>query len=232
MMTAGSKLMAGVMSVTIALSGCQSMGGGQTEADPRLAKNDNVEFFSKSGWQACAGGAAVGAMGCMLKGSHVAECMMVAAVAGCGIGMGANAYLDSQRSKYATKEQRLNAEILNLQGENAKLSNAIVAAKAVVNDNTKQMAQLDREIAAKQASQDKIKRQARQTDANIAALRKTLADLNAREQQWKEVARAEAEAGNNVAQLNQEIGHMHAQIASLQSEMDSLYGQRSALKVG
>ncbi|VTP78660.1 Uncharacterised protein [Proteus vulgaris] len=40
------------ISAVLALSGCQSNSG----ADPRLKNNSDMEFFSKSGITACAGG--------------------------------------------------------------------------------------------------------------------------------------------------------------------------------
>ena len=48
-------VIAGMM---VFLAGCQNGSTGSSGGvDPRLANNQDVEFFNKSGWQACAGGA-------------------------------------------------------------------------------------------------------------------------------------------------------------------------------
>ncbi len=91
-----------VAGLIVVLAGCQSSGGmgGSGSVDPRLANNQDVEFFNKSGVMACAGGALLGALACAASNSsNKAVCMIAAAVAGCGVGVGANAYLDNQRKK-------------------------------------------------------------------------------------------------------------------------------------
>ncbi|MGE9805773.1 hypothetical protein ACQP3L_34945, partial [Escherichia coli] len=71
------------------------------------------------------GGAAVGALACLTANSNNrTACMIAAAVVGCGIGVGTNAYLDNQRKKYSNKEQLLNAMIADIQQENQRLKSA------------------------------------------------------------------------------------------------------------
>ena len=54
-----------VLGLALVLTGCQTTGttpaANQAPVDPRLANSSSAQFFSKSGWQACAGGAVVGA---------------------------------------------------------------------------------------------------------------------------------------------------------------------------
>ncbi|MCK3654937.1 hypothetical protein A4G19_03880 [Pasteurellaceae bacterium Macca] len=52
------------LSLSIALTGCQSVGGGSSASN-----DDNVEFFTKSGIQACLVGAGLGAGVCLLSNS-------------------------------------------------------------------------------------------------------------------------------------------------------------------
>jgi len=224
-----------VLGFTVVLAGCQStssLTGSGDKTDPRLQNSADYQFFSKSGWQACAGGAAVGALACAISNSsNKAVCMAAAAVAGCGVGMGANAYLDNQRSKYANKEQRLNASIADVQADNQKLQRATTVAKSVIADDRQMLTQLQKDIAAKKVDQATVTKKLGGVDANIASLRKKLADMNSREKQWKDVSTFEQKDGNNTAQLDTDIGQMRTQVASLQSELDSLYTQRTALKV-
>jgi len=92
-----------VMVLSLVLAACQTMGGGGSAApdglDPRLANNHSAEFFSKSGLQACGVGALGGLLACQLANpSNKGRCMLIAAAAGCGVGMGANYYIDHQRA--------------------------------------------------------------------------------------------------------------------------------------
>lgn len=129
------------ISAVLALSGCQSNSG----ADPRLKNNSDMEFFSKSGITACAGGAAIGALGCLVSNSsNKGACMLIAAVAGCGVGIGANAYLDNKRQNYATKEEMLNSMIADIQNENQRLQSASNTAKAVIADDKKRLQKLSK----------------------------------------------------------------------------------------
>ena len=85
------------------LSGCASTGSsllGGTQADDRLTSGQDAKFFSRSGFQACAGAAAVGVLACMLSNSsNKAACAIIAGVAACGVAMGTNYYLDQRRKK-------------------------------------------------------------------------------------------------------------------------------------
>ena len=95
------------------LSGCASTGSSLlsgTQADDRLASGQDAKFFSRSGFQACAGAAAVGVLACMLSNSsNKAACAIIAGVAACGVAMGTNYYLDQRRTEYANTSDRLAA---------------------------------------------------------------------------------------------------------------------------
>lgn len=225
------------LTMTLALAGCQTTGQGvsannTTQADSRLQNNADVAFFSKSGWQACAGGAALGALACALSNSsNKGVCIAAAAVAGCGVGMGANAYLDNQRQKYASKEMQLNASINDVQAENKKLQNASAVAKTVIDENRQTMTRLNRDIAAKRVDRAAASKKLAGIDANIVTLRKTVADMKTHEKQWVDVSAAAKNQGSDTAKLDSEIEKMHHQVVALQAELDSLYTQRTALKV-
>lgn len=218
----------------IVLAGCQSTGGiGKSgEVDSRLANNQDVEFFNKSGWQACAGGAAIGAVACMLtNSSNKAVCAAAAAIAGCGIGVGTNAYLDNQRKKYASQELQLNAAIKDVQTENTRIQNATNVAKSVIASDKATLAKLNKDIAAKTVKKDELQKQVKDVDANIAYLRNTITDMKKHGKQWQDVSGEMSKTGSDTATLDTEIAQMHKNIDSLQQELDSLYDQRTALKV-
>ncbi|TDT52374.1 hypothetical protein N7922_21615 [Kosakonia sp. ML.JS2a] len=224
-----------VAGLIVALAGCQSTGGtgsSNGSVDPRLANNQDVEFFNKSGWQACAGGAALGALACAVSNSsNKALCIAAAAIAGCGVGVGANAYLDNQRKKYASQEQQLNAAIKDIQTENQKIQNATNVAKSVIASDKQTLDKLNKDIAAKTAKKEDVQKQVKSVDANIAYLRNTIADMKKHEKQWQDVSSGIGKSGAETKKLDGEIAEMHAKINSLQQDLDSLYTQRTALKV-
>lgn len=209
--------------------GAQSGGG----ADPRLTSNDSAQFFSKSGWQACAGGALVGVLGCQLGNpSDKKNCMLKAALAGCGVAMGVNYYLDQRRSEYSNNEQRLNAMLADVREDNRKLQSLTQTARTVMAEDRQQIAQIKKDIAAKKVDRSKAQQQIAEIDANTNYLKKSLADLRSREKQWREVAAAERASGARVDVLDAEINRLNQQVVSLESEINELYTQRSAIQLG
>ncbi|ANZ89350.1 MULTISPECIES: hypothetical protein [Enterobacteriaceae] len=223
-----------VAGLIVVLAGCQSTGSSSGGGvDPRLANNQDVEFFNKSGWQACAGGAALGALACAVSNSsNKAVCMAAAAIAGCGVGMGANAYLDNQRKKYASQELQLDAAIKDVESENARIQNATNVAKSVIASDKKTLASIEKDMAAKTVKKDEVQKQIKGVDANIAYLRNTITDMKKHEKQWQDVSASMKKSGSDTGNLDSKIALMRDKIGSLQGELDSLYTQRTALKVG
>lgn len=216
------------ISAVLALSGCQSNSG----ADPRLKNNSDMEFFSKSGITACAGGAAIGALGCLVSNSsNKGACMLIAAVAGCGVGIGANAYLDNKRQNYASKESMLNSMIDDVKKENQHLQRASNTARAVINDDKRALAKIEQDMKQQRLNKVAAEKQLKGIDANIVALRSRLADMKKREAEWRDIAAQSRQDGLKTAQLDKQIDGMKKQVTSLQEELDSLYTQRTAIKL-
>ena len=237
-----------LISATVLLSGCanspyslpdfgtSSSSGTQSataQADPRLTQSDEAQFFSRSGWTACAGGAVVGVIGCqLLSHGDKAKCMLASALVLCGVAMGANYYLDQRRSEYSNSEQRLDAMIADVRADNRKLQTLTQTARTVMADDKQQLAKLKQDIAANQVERSKAQQQIAEIDANTTYLKDTLADLKARETQWRKGASSERASGARVDALDAEINRMQQQIASLEAEIDELYQQRSAIHLG
>ena len=228
--------------VTLTLSGCNtyhfgndnnsSGGRASGKVDPRLANNDDVGFFSKSGITACAGGAAIGALSCALSNSsNKGLCMAAAAIAGCGLGIGANAYLDSQRKQYSNTEQRLNAMIADITKENNRLQSASNTAKSVITDNKRTLTRINQDIKNNTLNKSNAEQELKSIDANINSLNTTLLDIKKREKAWVDISSQSKSEGIKTAQLDKEIKTMRSQIDSLQEELDSLYSQRSAIRL-
>lgn len=219
------------LSTTLALAGCESMSNsGSSNVDSRLTSGNQAEFFSKSGLTACAAGAAAGVGACLLSGTNnAALCSAVAAVAGCGILMGGNYYLEQQRTNYANKEERLNA-YLNKNTQAARtLANS---AKTVLTQNQQTLTNLNRKLKDNSIQKDEAKRQLKEIDSNIAYLNEKLKKMKESERDWKEVAKKERGSGMNVAKLDSQIAQYQKQIAALEKQVAVVSQQRNALNVG
>lgn len=223
-----------------ALSGCNLNNDNVT--DERLRNNDSIEFFNRSGWQACAagtvGGALVGTLACSSKEKKDKYlCIAGSAIAGCGIGIGVNAYLDYQRSKYKTVEERLTASLIDIQRDNAKLEELTKNAKAVIADDRNVLVRMQKDIATNTLDKNNAEKKIAQIDANLDVLNNSVTQIKSREKQWNTVKNNEAKqakgkgAKKSVAMLDKEINKMRHQVAMLQQEVDGLYSLRSAIKV-
>lgn len=87
-------------------------------------------------------------------------------------------------------------------------------------------------MAANTVKKDAVQKQIKGVDANIAYLRGTITDMKKHEKQWQDVSADMSKSGSDTQNLDSEIALMRDKIGSLQGELDSLYTQRTALKVG
>lgn len=222
-----------MLSTAIFLTGCAGGGGdyfgSSSSVDPRLENNPDIEFFSRSGLTACAAGAGMGIAGCLLSNSSKkAECALIAAVAGCGVGMGANAYLDYNRKKFGSEEAALNSAISDMQEENSRLERINQVNKEVISENKATLERLSKEIASNSVNAEVAATQLASVDANINFLRDTLTKAKERQANWQKVRNSSTV---DSTQLDKEIAQMNEKVAALETELDSLFTQRSAIKL-
>lgn len=215
---------------SVFLVGCQNIGGG--DVDPRLTSGEDAKFFSKSGLQACAAGAVAGALACAVSNSgNKAACMAIAAVAGCGVGAGANYLLDSRRAKYANNEQRIDSFIEDVQSDNKKLQTRIQNINVVLRENQQTLQQLQRQVANKQVDQRKAKQELDRIKANKAYLEKELADINARVDGYQEIIEKERAAGVDTRKLQAQLAQLSRTRDSMKRDLDAAYALSSSIKV-
>lgn len=212
------------------LVGCQNMGGG--DVDPRLTEGESAKFFSKSGAQACAAGALTGALACALSNSsNKTACMAIAAVAGCGVGAGANYLLDQRRAKYANNEQRINSFIEDVQTDNQKLQSRLKNINVVLQENQRTLKTLNAQVAAKQIDQKKAKAELDRINANKAFLEKELANINTRIDDYQDIIEKERAVGANVRQLQGQLDQLSRTRDVMKGQLDVAYGLTSSIKV-
>lgn len=227
------------LSAALFLSGCVTtgsslLGGGQ--ADSRLTTGSDAQFFSKSGFQACAAGAGIAALACLASNSsNKTSCMIVAGIASCGIAMGGNYYLDQRRSEFANTNERLQAYTTDIQADTQRIIQRTETASAVIQDDKKHLQTIQRQIANKQIDTEKAKAELTQIDKNIELLNKELANMHNRADNYQEIAQKERAEGANtkeIAALDRNILNMRDKINVLKTEVDTLYSQRDAIKLG
>jgi uncharacterized protein HemX len=219
------------------LTGCQTTGslnGGQV--DPRLANSHSAQFFSQSGFQACAGGALAGVLACKISNANdKGKCMILAGLAGCGVGMGANYYLDDKRAKHANVEDRLDAYIADVRKDNEDLQGVIEDSRGVIADDRSKIEQLRKAIATKQVKRKEAQKQLADIDNNAAFLKNKLDNARAKQQEYVKVAEAERKSGASRARLDAldaENNKLKQQVDGLQSVWDQVYGLRDAIQLG
>lgn len=212
------------------LAGCQNVGGG--DVDPRLTEGEDAKFFSKSGAQACAAGALTGVLACALSNSgNKTACMAIAAVAGCGVGAGANYLLDQRRAKYANNEQRINSFIQDVQSDNQKLQARLQNINVVLQENQRTLRTLEKQVAAKQIDQRKAKAELDRINANKAYLEKELANINARIDGFQDIIEKERAVGADVRRLQSQLDQLSRTRDVMKSQLDVAYGLASSIKV-
>lgn len=217
--------------MTMLLSACQSSYfSSNSSVDSELTNSDSAQFFSKSGWQACAAGAGIAGIGCYLIKKDVKTCA-IAAVISCGIAMGGNYYLDAKRAEYSNEEQRLDSYIEEIRQNTAQVKAVSDTAKKVLDRNLVTLKSLNKQIAENKVSTTDAEKQLANIDANLKYLNDKLVNMKQAEQSWRDVSRQEKDSGLNVAKLDIQIDQLNKQISMLEKQIDLVTQQRSALRV-
>lgn len=225
------------------LTGCANTGssmlgnsnGSARAADPRLTQGNDAQFFSKSGFQACAAGAAVGVTACMLSGtSNRAQCAIIAGLGACGVAMGANFYLDQRRNEYASTTERLEVMSQDIQADTQKVIARTETARQVMADDRARIERLETEIAEQRVNQEAAQRELAAIDGNLSILRRDLSNMQRTVSEYEEVAQLERQDASpeEISKIDSEIGAMNQQVLALQQEVDDLYSMRSAITLG
>ncbi|HDR1196001.1 hypothetical protein M8853_07335 [Pasteurella multocida] len=227
------------LSTAVVLAGCQNTGDSYFGSQSSLSTGEEAEFFSDSGWNACAwgaaGGAVLGAGVALLSGKDAGTAAAVGvagAAAGCGALMGTNYYLEKQRKAYAKKEDRLNAYIAETRKNSDMVRKATAKAKTQLDRNNKTLVNLNKQLKSGAIQQADAKKQLAQIDADIKAAQNNLASMKKRAQTLREVASKEKSSGLNVSRFEAEIASLNKQIATYERLVDASSKQRSAIQIG
>jgi hypothetical protein len=215
--------------MTFIITGCTALGvGGDSGVDPELVK-DRPQLISNSGVQACLLGAGAGALAC-LAADDKATCMAVAAVAGCGVGLGANYILDSRRSEYANNEARMNAYQADVREDIKAMDTYMVKVRNVLSRNKRELARIRQDIKTASGDQKANEQQLAQFLQNEDYLKEILSELDTKIAMYNEAADQEQADGVNARQLRAEIARLQKQRDDLEREIVSAYSQGGSIR--
>ncbi|MBU3827525.1 MAG: hypothetical protein IAA31_08595 [Candidatus Anaerobiospirillum merdipullorum] len=245
-----ASLSAAMLAALLACSGCASNSAGQGGSnysydgvDPTLTQDD-ANFFSESGWTACAIGAGVGAGLCLLLG-HDADarlrCVAMAVPAGCGIFMGGNYLLDELRVNYKTKEAQLDHMTQLVEQDNRKLTNLNDQMQKLLDKDKQELSRLERGLADGSVQYDTLQQKLGQMDKNIDYMQRSIKVAQDRLDDYKQVRQALLQDGSTrmTAAGQQQLKELNTAIADMEAAIDLAmqnqlaYAQeRSSLQAG
>ena len=208
-------------------------------ADARFNTGTQARFFSKSGIASCVGAGVLGAGLGYLLGKNTSNASNagakgagIGAVGGCVAAMSVNYYLETQRVNYANNEERLKAEIRQVDETNQALQETIRTSRQVLADNRRALNNLNRQIIAKNVNKAQAKKQLDTVDSNL----KVMKDRNKQIAKVIDNHSASAEylksSGVNTRSYEQKIKQLKREKQELEGYINELSNQRNAIKLG
>ena len=217
------------VTATILLTGCASttgLGGRSHESRDltpaeRSLRQQSSEL-TETNIQACLTGGAVAGIAMLLLSQgrrDATQRTMLAALAGCGIGVGVNSYVQERRRQYVYSEQRLQAMIQDLRRDNAKVARLIGTSRKVMSADRRRIAEVNQSYARKKISLAQARREIRAVEDNRNHLEQTLSALKKKEHDWLLISRSERRIGSDTRHLDAEIQKLQEQIATLEEDL-------------
>lgn len=190
-----------------------------TPAEQRLRAQSNS--YARTTTQACVTVGAVAAIAAYMLSDrrHRGRNAAIAGAAGCGAGMGVNHYVQTRRSQYANKEQRMQVMIMDIRKENERLESLVGTTRQVVADDRKRIARIDDAYRSKEISVARARTEMRAVVDNRNHLRQTLDALRQKESDWKKVSIYERHAGSDTRALDAEIQELRRKISTIEEEL-------------
>ena len=208
------------------------------DIDPRFNSGTQARFFGRSGLTSCVGAGILGAgLGYLIgkntsnnkKGGAAAG---IGAVGACVAAMSVNYYLETQRANYTNNEERLQAEIAQINESNSALQETIQATKQVLEDNRRTLNNINMQIAAKNVNKTQAQKELNKIDNNI----RTLKDRNNQIAKVIDNHSASAQylksSGVNTRTYENKIQQLRREKQELENYIGDLSNQRNAIKLG
>lgn len=215
------------------LSGCvatmPSTGVGASPASYTTAEKEmrnQAQPFSKTSLQACAAGAAAGAVLGLLVDSlqnddrknSRRDKVLIGAAGGCVAGMATNVYVQNKRNQYQDNEARINAMIADVREDNERLSDLVATTRDVIADDKRRIAEVNRQVRNKEISAAQARAELSRVKENRRLLGNTIDGVKQRQADWTEISKIEKQAGANTAGLDAEIARLEKKRVALEAE--------------
>lgn len=211
------------------LAGCASSKS-ETDVDPLLSGKDSPTFFSGSGWGACATGAAVTGLSCLLLKKEDKAVCLAAAAGGCAVAMSANYLLDKVRSDYKNTEDQLTAVKQNID-ESITTTQALTATtQKLIEKDKLEIASIKKKIANGEADKTALENKLKQMDANIAKLNKEKEASLARIEQHKTAVKELATNSKDKKEMEKLIKEEEKFANNLANTCDTYFNDRNSYK--
>lgn len=234
-----------LLSVTLAslIAGCTNSLSTSSGVDPDL-KKDEPKFFSQSGAVACASGAILSGLACLLVKDDNKEACVAVAAAGCAVAMTGNYMLDKLRSDYHNLEDQLDAVKNQINASIKSTESLNQNIKDTLNDDNYEIAQIEKGIAEGSRSKKDLEDKVEQMEQNLAYMKDRLAkdqeNLEAQTDAYEGLKRGEGNVQANdpqtakkkAAELEASIAKLNENISYLQGEINSYAERTSAVKSG
>jgi len=217
----------GVIASGAFLIACNTMGTKSYSPASQQMRNDSW-YVNTSYLEACGVGIVAGGVIGAISGDDSDERKkraLVGAGAGCVLAMGANWWLQGQRESAAYQEQDMKQALATIKEDNKKLSGLVRSSKAVVAEDKRKIRQIDKAYRNKTISLQDARAQMAEVDDNEAHLKKTLANLEERRNNWKQLG-----GKLRASQSQSDVREMDNQIASLEKKIGVLKGELSSLE--
>jgi len=226
----------GVMASAAFLVACNTMGTRTYSTASQQMRNDswyvNASYLEACGVGLVAGGV-IGAISASDSDERTQRAL-IGAGAGCVLAMGANWWLQGQRESAAYQEQDMQQMLATIKEDNKKLSSLVRSSQAVVAEDKRRIRRIDNDYRAKKISLTEAKAQMAEVDDNEAHLKKTLANLEQRRNNWKQLGGKLRgnQSRSDVREMDQEIASLEKKIGVLKGELSALEQTRRVSAIG
>lgn len=183
--------------------------GGITEAERRLQKRSAA--MQRTILEASGSGAALGAGAGILFGADAA---LLGALLGAGTGASAGSYVAVLQQEYETDEQRLDRMIADLETANADAEGVLEAMRAVLAEQTAQIAEIRAAVAADATARTILAAELESLRQNVETMQ---AAISGADQRLADVrsARGVVQSAQAVAALDPRLGELSRRIAAM-----------------
>lgn len=178
-----------------------------------------ADDYNRTVVEGVAVGAVVGAvLGGLLGGGRGA---LIGGLSGLAVGAAAGTYVANKKEKYAVAEDRVNAEIAEVQDANQKAAASLELQKKLVENSRARLAELQAGARTNSAMVAELKSEVGRSQERRILISKIIDGLKKKRDDFQEGANADSTASNAPA-LNSQIAELNKKIEEMESQLKQL----------